>query len=176
MQQNRQEHDVDHPAIAAAPDALTGWRFHVSVAGFALAIAFLLAVPAYDLFEHILPLSWRGTSNGVLGGTIGVIAFVASKLRDDERLGLTLVGKGPASKEHVSYLRNRLLSGVPSGYVLSVVVAAYWPNTTDAFLTAAGIVGGASCTFLSTATSAIDSFAIRIAGKPVRRRITENRK
>ncbi|QCP49037.1 hypothetical protein FAZ95_07460 [Trinickia violacea] len=169
MQKDTNEHDSDvQTTTAHAPDALEGWRLQVSVAGFAMAIAFLLATPAYDLFKHILPLSWRGTSNGVLGGTIGVLAFVASKLRDDERLGLTLLGKEPASKEHVSYLRNRLLSGVPSGFVLSVVAAAYCPNPTDALLTAAGIVGGASSTFLSTATSAIDAFIAKISEKPAR--------
>jgi hypothetical protein len=169
VQQNTNELETDCQVTAAlADDRLEGWRLQVSAVGFATAIAFLIGAPVYDLFEHILPQSWRGTSNGVLGGTIGVLVFVASKLRDDERLGLTHLGKEPASKEHVSYLRNRLLSGVPSGFVLSVVAAAYCSNPTDAFLTAAGIVGGVSCTFLSTVTSTIDAFVANTAGRPAR--------
>ncbi|WP_175011027.1 hypothetical protein [Burkholderia lata] len=148
-----------------ASDVLSGWELRASILGFAVVFAFLVVLPGYDLYEHILPPSWRGTSTGVLGGAIGVFAFVASKLRDDERLRPTVLANEPASKEHVSYLRNRLLSGIPSGFVLSALVAAYLPSSTDALLTAAGIIGGASSTLLSTVASAVEKFFTRL-GEP----------
>lgn len=152
-------------SIAHTSDVLNKWELRASVVSFAFVFAFLVVLPGYDLYEHVLPASWRGTSNGVLGGAIGVFAFIASKLRDDERLRLTVLGKEQASKEHVSYLRNRLLSGIPSGFVLSALVAAYLPSSTDALLTAAGIIGGASSTLLSTVASAVETFVTKL-GKP----------
>jgi len=50
---------------------------------------------------------------------------------------------------HVSYLRRRLLSGIPSGFVLSALLATYLPNSNDVLLAAAGIIGGASDVFES---------------------------
>ncbi|WP_124498485.1 hypothetical protein [Burkholderia sp. Bp9140] len=147
-------------------DALDNWELRASAFSFAMVFALLVVLPGYDLYEHVLPPSWRGTAvNGALGGAIGVFAFIASKLRDDERLRLTVLGKEHTSKEHVSYPRNRLLSGIPSGFVLSALAAAYLPNSTDALLTAAGIIGGASSTLLSTVASAVETFVTKL-GKP----------
>lgn len=162
-----QKDTIDSLATSSAQtsDVLNSWELRASAASFAVAFALLLVLPGYDLYEHVLPPSWRGTANGVLGGAIGVFSFIASKLRDDERLRLTVLGKEQASKEHVSYLRNRLLSGIPSGFVLSVLAAAYLPNSTDALLTAAGIIGGASSTLLSTVASAVETFATKL-GNP----------
>ncbi|MEB2540118.1 MULTISPECIES: hypothetical protein [Burkholderia] len=162
-----QKDTTDSLATSSAQtyDVLNNWELGTSAVSFVMVFALLVVLPGYDLYEHVLPPSWRGTANGVLGGAIGVFAFIASKLRDDERLRLTVLGKEPASKEHVSYLRNRLLSGIPSGFVLSALLAAYLPNSTDALLTAAGIVGGASSTLLSTVASAVETFAAKL-GNP----------
>ncbi|MFM0203824.1 hypothetical protein PQR53_28645 [Paraburkholderia fungorum] len=146
---------------AAVAGELKGWSFAYPTAVFGAFTAAIVIGCAYDLWRHLLPETWRGTSTGILGGTIGAMVFVASRIIDHDKLLLSGLGRGPATKEHVGYLRGRLLFGVPSGFVLSAIVASFFPHVSDACLTAIGIVGGFSCTLLPTMAAAADAATMK---------------
>lgn len=146
---------------AATAGELKGCGFAYSTAVFGAFTAAIVIGCAYDLWHHLLPETWRGTSTGILGGTIGAMVFVASSIIDHDKLLLSELGRGPATKEHVGYLRGRLLFGVPSGFVLSAIVASLFSHASDACLTAVGIVGGFSCTFLPTIAAAADAATMK---------------
>ena len=140
---------------------LKGMNFWVPVFWLASFAAAVIILAYFDLSRQILSNEWKGTSPGILGGTIGVFAFVGSRIIDHNKLLLNDIGRGPPKREHISYLRARLVLGVPSGFVMSTVVAAFAPHVSLACLTAFGILGGFSCTILPTLAAAAETAAVK---------------
>lgn len=130
------------------------------LAAFSIAIAIISAL---DLRQHWLPAQWHGTSAGTLGGVIGAFGFILYGTIDHRTLGLSAAGRGPAKREHVSFYKYKLVYGTISGFVLAVLAAHFFQDTSDAFLTAVGVIGGFSGTLLSSLSHAVDKAATRLA-------------
>lgn len=109
-----------------------------------------------DLYWHWSTPDWRGLSTGVLGGIIGIFPSIYFALIDKKRPGMNDAGREPAKDEHVTYLVARLTIGIPSGFVLSSIVASFVPHATSACLTGFGIVGGFSLSFLPAIDNAVN--------------------
>ncbi|MEW1780860.1 hypothetical protein AB0305_01550 [Arthrobacter sp. NPDC080086] len=148
-----------------AGDFLTGTRYVWSVMTIAVLTAALVLCALYDMFFEpvITQRGWAGASAGILGGVIGGYVFVLSKIVDHENLKLSQLGRGRPQREHAAYLRSRLLLAVPSGFVMSTVMAAIVHSTSPALLTAFGILGGFSCTLLPSLANAAEAAATRYA-------------
>mgnify|MGYP003334011843 CR=1 FL=1 len=157
------------PTTGSEEEFLT--RFEQWWSGGVIAIhIFVLALAAlYDLFIDPVLAShgWNGASAGVLGGLIGGYVFLHAQTVDHETFTLNARGRGRPRREHVAYIRSRLMLAVPSGFVMSTVVAATIQNPTPALLTSFGILGGFSCTLLSALALAAEAGAKRYVSKSV---------
>ena len=131
--------------------------------GWRAVIAYVVVIVFYVLnrWSPVLPADWHALSPGVLGGMIGAIEDIASRLNDNKKGTLSDWGGGPATDGHVAYYRNRHVQGAVSGFALAVVIDHFVPHASDAVLVVAGIVGGTSGTLLSTAAKAVNRYILR---------------
>ncbi len=157
------------PTKDSEDEFLTGLRLWWSGGTIAIYIVVLALAALYDLFiDPVLARhGWNGASAGILGGVIGGCVFLHSRIVDHETLTLNVLGRGRPRKEHAAYIRSRLMLAVPSGFVMSTVVASIVHNPSPALLTSFGILGGFSCTLLSSLALAAEAGAMRYVSNSI---------
>lgn len=164
----RVEHHAER-TTRSEEDFLTGFEQWWSGGVIAVHIVVLALAALYDLFiDPVLARhGWNGASAGVLGGLVGGYVFLHAQTVSHKTLTLSARGRGRPRREHVAYIRSRLILAVPSGFVMSTVMAAIIQNPTPALLTSFGILGGFSCTLLSALTRAAEAGAKKYVSKAV---------